>query len=91
MWYTEKKPLWNFSYWYNAEFDKLVDEAIDSEATDRQKSIEIYKKLQQWLVDEAVSLFVVDQKRQVIKRKAVKGYRGYAAYPGVVYVHQIHY
>jgi peptide/nickel transport system substrate-binding protein len=91
MWYTEKKPLWNFSYWYNAEFDELVDEAIDSEAVDRQKSIEIYKKLQQWLVDEAVSLFVVDQKSQMIKRKAVKGFKGYAAYPGVVFVHKLHY
>jgi len=91
MWYTEKEPLWNFSYWYNPDFDKLVDEAIDSEASDRQKSIEIYKKLQQWLVDEAVSLFVVDQKSQMITRKAVKGYTNYPAYPGVVFVHELYY
>jgi hypothetical protein len=42
-------------------------------------------------VDEAVSLFVVDQKSQMIKRKAVKGFKGYAAYPGVVFVHKLHY
>lgn len=91
MWYTEKDPLWNFSYWYNAEFDKLIDEAIGSEASDRQKSIEIYKKLQQWLVDEAVSLFAIDRKAQMIKRKAVKGFKYYPAYPGVVFVHKLHY
>ncbi len=91
MWTTEKKPLWNFSYWYNAEFDKLVDEAIDSEASNRERAIEIYKKLQQWLVDEAVSLFVVDQKSQMVKRKTVKGFKSYPAYPGVVFVHKLHY
>ena len=91
MWTTEKKPLWNFSYWYNAEFDKLVDEAIDSEASNRERAVEIYKKLQQWLVDEAVSIFVVDQKSQMIKRKAVKGFKSFAAYPGVVFVHKLNY
>ncbi len=91
MWYTEKKPLWNFSYWYNEKFDKLVDEAIESEALNRPKSIEIYKKLQQWLVDEAVSLFAIDQKLQMITRKTVKGYINYPAYPGVVFVHNLHY
>ena len=91
MWYTEKDPLWNFSYWYNAEFDKLVDEALSYEAKDREKAIEIYQKLQQWLVDEAVSLFVVDSKSQMITRKTVKGLRTYPAYPGVVFVHRLHY
>jgi len=43
------------------------------------------------LVDEAVSLFVVDSKSQMITRKTVKGLRMYPAYPGVVFVHQLHY
>jgi peptide/nickel transport system substrate-binding protein len=91
MWYTEKEPLWNFSYWYNSEFDKLVDKAIASEAADRQKAIAIYQKLQQWLVDEAVSLFVVDSKSQMITRKIVQGLKMYPAYPGVVFVHELTY
>ena len=42
MFSTEEEPAWNFSYWYNDEYDKLVDDAFMNEATDPEKSKQLY-------------------------------------------------
>jgi len=91
MWHTEKQPLWNWSYYYNPKFDDIVDEASKLEGSDRNAAIKLYGKAQQMLLDDAVSIFICDLKNMVVKRKEVKGFKGYPAYFGVYFIHDLYY
>ena len=91
-WLTEEgNPQWNWSYWYNSEFDALFKEARRLEAIDRKKASEIYKKLQRWILDEALTIFVADLNDIILNRKKVKGFKNNPAYTHFIYLYDLHY
>jgi peptide/nickel transport system substrate-binding protein len=80
MFRTEEIPLWNLGHYSNPEFDKLLDQAAGEEGVDRTQAAETYKKAQEMLVDQAVSLFAVELKDVIVKRTSVQGYEHNPAY-----------
>lgn len=62
----------------NAELDKVLDEARQTHDRDRQ--IELYKKAQQIIVEEAPALFLADINYRVAMRKEVKGFEFHPLY-----------
>jgi len=57
---TEAEVGYNWSYWYNPEFDKLVQEGFKLSATDPAAALAPYDKAQNMLVDQAVAAFLFD-------------------------------
>jgi peptide/nickel transport system substrate-binding protein len=57
---SEDEVGYNWSYWYNSEFDKLIAEGFKLSATDPQAALVPYDKAQNMLVDQAVAAFLFD-------------------------------
>jgi len=88
LWHVEEKPAWNFAYYKNPEFDKLITKAYATpEAAAAQA---LYSKAQQILVADAPSVFLFDVERPVYKRKELKGIVINPAYPRVAFWYGMH-
>ena len=57
---SESEVGYNWSYWYNPEFDKLIAEGFKLSATDPTAALVPYDKAQNMLVDQAVAAFLFD-------------------------------
>ena len=60
--HSESSVSWNLSYWYNKEYDKLIDTAYATEVADPAKAQDLYDQAQKMLVDQAPAVYVFDPK-----------------------------
>ncbi len=74
----------NFSYYANPVVDELIDNAHAIAGKDHQKAVEMYEKLQDIVVEEAQSVFVLEKNWLVPRRTWVKNYLYNPAYPRIV-------
>ncbi|MCR4397719.1 MAG: ABC transporter substrate-binding protein [Firmicutes bacterium] len=74
----------NYSYYSNPQVDKLIDEAHKTAGVDRNKAISLYKQIQDIVVEDAQSVFVLEQKCVVPMRISVKDFVYNPAYPRIV-------
>jgi len=74
MFHSSEKPFFNLSYWKNADFDKLVDQAITLTGTDRAAAQKAYTQAQNLLVDEAAGLFFMDVGAWYAVPKYIQGF-----------------
>jgi peptide/nickel transport system substrate-binding protein len=77
----EKTPSWNFSYWYNPAYDKLIAEGALISGTDVAKAKPVFIKAENMLVDQAVGLWLYDSKATAACRTTVQGVALNANYP----------
>jgi peptide/nickel transport system substrate-binding protein len=63
LFHTEKKPAWNLSYYYDEEYDRLVDQALGLEGVDIAAASKGYIAAQDRLMQEAVAIFYADMNR----------------------------
>jgi peptide/nickel transport system substrate-binding protein len=82
---TEKKTLFNMSYYSNPAYDKLVDEGVALEGSDRATAIAKYGEAQQMLIDDATAIFYADIKSRKAYRSNVSGYEANPAYDAVFF------
>lgn len=68
---SEKTVGANWAYWYNAEYDKTLNEAYKSSATDPVQSQQLYDKAQTMLVDQAPAAYLFDAEVVVAHLKTV--------------------
>ena len=64
----------NWAFYNNTEFEKIIDEANLLSVTDRAKAIELYKNAQKTVVDDASTLYLVEVQNIFVSRNWVKGY-----------------
>ena len=88
-WLKEEEPLFNWAWYYNPEYEKLVYEGMDYEATDQAKAAAAYGKAQQILLDDAASFFLVDYKSVVLKRTDLKGLNMLPIYNGAYFIYNL--
>jgi len=69
---SEEEVGYNWSYWYNEEFDKLVAEGFKLSATDPEAALVPYDKAQNMLVDQAVAAFLYDDQTVAAHLATVK-------------------
>lgn len=62
----------NFTNYNNAEFDSLYKEALAT--VDDEKKVELYKKLQNILADDAASIYIQDPANLVAVNSKLQGY-----------------
>jgi ABC-type transport system substrate-binding protein len=85
MFHTEEEIFFNLGYYYNSEFDDLIDTAYSLEATDPEKALELYREAQKKLVEEdCAAIFFYDLMNTHVIREAIGGYVDNPAYPHVV-------
>ena len=88
LWHSEDKPFFNFAYYKNPEYDKLIDTAYTSPDADQAKAL--YAKAQKILVEEAPTVYLMDVELPVFMRKELKGYVINPSYPRVPFFYEMH-
>jgi len=87
LFYTEEEIGFNLSYFYNPEYDALIDEGSMLAGADRDEAIRLYAEAQQIVIDEAVSIFIYDQENVRVMRTNFKGYKDNPVYANVVFLY----
>jgi ABC-type transport system substrate-binding protein len=81
MFHSSEPPFFNLSYWKNAEYDTLVDDAIGLTATARDQAQAKYVDAMKLLVDQAPGLFFYDTRFVTAIPKRVEGFKYNLNYP----------
>ena len=84
---TEENPLFNLSYYSNTVVDSLLDVAWEKESQDSEASRDIYKKIQNKLIDDCVVIPVVDINIQSVHSVNISGLRDNPAYSTIMVYH----
>jgi len=84
---TEESPLFNLSYYSNTVVDSLLDVAWEKESQDPEVSRDIYKKIQNKLIDDCVVIPVVDINIQSVHNVNISGLRDNPAYSTIMVYH----
>ncbi len=75
----------NLSYWMNADYNALMDEAGVLSGTDVEASRAKYVEAQKLLVDEAPAAFLFDTKVAFVNPNSIEGFQYNLNYPDVRY------
>ena len=73
----------NLSYWYDEQYNALVDEAGGLSGTDTAASLAKYTEAQNLLVDQAPAAFLFDTKVAIIVPASITGFKYNLNYPDV--------
>jgi len=73
----------NLSYWYNEQYNALMDEASGLSGTDIDASLAKYTEAQNLMVDEAPAAFLFDTKVAIIVPTSITGFKYNLNYPDV--------
>ncbi len=82
--HSEENPAFNLSYIKNAEWDKMIDEAMEVTATNRARAEELYLEVQKDVVDGAYMLPLYDQVIVYAVSKDISGFYYNPAYPNAI-------
>jgi len=88
LWHSEDKPFFNFAYYKNPEYDKLIDQAYTS--PDASRATGLYARAQKILVEQAPSVYLIDVELPVFIRNELKGYVINPSYPRVPFFYEMH-
>lgn len=89
MFHTEQEVLFNLSYYYNEEVDKLMDEAVQLEGTNLKGAEQLYKMVETILRRDlpAVPLYQIND--IYVVHRLIKGFTSNPAYPNVVFFYEL--
>lgn len=85
LYYSEEDIYWNMSYYSNPEYDALIDEADATLYSDEAAAEKLYIEANQFIVDQALSIFVMDSNRVFVSNASMKGLVANPAYDTVVF------
>ncbi len=85
---SEEKAFFNLSHYSNPSYDKVLNEGIALEGSDRAKAIAKYREAQQILMDDAVAIFYADIRTRVAYSSDIEGLQVNPAY-ATVFFHRI--
>jgi peptide/nickel transport system substrate-binding protein len=84
---TEEEPFFNLAYYSNPRLDGMIDEAAVVAATDRDAAIDMYRDMQQMVLDDMPAIPLYTQVYQRAMLEGVDGFVDNPAYPNVVFGH----
>jgi peptide/nickel transport system substrate-binding protein len=85
MFHSEQTIVFNFGYYSNPEYDKLIDDAASMAGTNRDQALAMITQAQQKLVQDAPAIFFFDQEYTRAKRTNLMGYVDNPVYAHVVF------
>ena len=80
LFHSEKKHIFNFSYYNNTQYDNLIDQASQLEGTNPTQALQMYKQAQLMLIQDAAALFIFDQDTTIIYNAKVHNLTDNPAY-----------
>lgn len=86
--HSEEEILFNLSYYYNPEFDALIDEANMKTASDYETAEAMFIEAQEILLEDAVSLFIYDRQDVWPVNSKLEGFKFNPAYPTTVFFYE---
>ena len=89
LFYTEKDPLFNLSYYANPAYDTLADEAERLSGIDRKQAKAKYAEAQNIVVDDAAAVFLCDLANLRVLNARLRGYVDNPFYPNVVFFYDL--
>jgi peptide/nickel transport system substrate-binding protein len=90
LFHSSKDPFFNLSYWNDAAYDKLVDDAGALTATQRDAAQAKYTEAMNRLVDQAAGVFFYDTKFVTAFPKRIAGYQYNLNYPFAQFFYPLH-
>lgn len=72
LFHSSEEPFFNLSYWNNAEYDALIDQAGTLTGSDRPAAQAKYEEAMNLLVDEAPAIFLYDAQAVSVAPKGLK-------------------
>jgi peptide/nickel transport system substrate-binding protein len=72
--YNSEWTWWPFTHWSNPEFNSMLDEALQKEATDESAADQIYAQAEQMLMADAVAVWALDMPEVLVHRNDIVGY-----------------
>ncbi len=87
---TKEPPIYNFSYYKNPVYDRLIKTANEQSAVNLEEGINLYAEAQNLLMEELPGLSIYDVDYTRAKRKSLKGYVDNPAYAHVVFWYNTH-
>jgi peptide/nickel transport system substrate-binding protein len=88
--HTESEPLFNLAYYYNPDFDALIDQANELTASDFAKAEQMFVDSQKILLEDAVTLFIYDRQDIWVTLANLQGFKFNPAYPTVMFFHDLY-
>lgn len=85
-----RDQYFNWSFYNNTEFERIIDEANAVSVTNRTRSVELYRQAQLMLVEEAATIYLVQVKNTFVSRSWVYGYDYNPNYQAVVPYYSIY-
>jgi peptide/nickel transport system substrate-binding protein len=89
LFHSEDTPYFNLAYYSNAKVDAMMTQAEQLAASDRQRSIDLYRTIQEQLLADAPAIFVYNQVYERAMLSSVGGFKENAAYPNVVFAYDL--
>ena len=84
--YHQCDPVsWNWTYYNNPDYDKMIDDANALTGTDRDKATQMFVDAQKILAEDAPSINIFDKQYCRVFNKTLGGYVDNPAYPHVVF------
>ena len=85
---TQKNPLFNLSYYSNSEVDSLTNKAWELESVEPETAKDIYKKIQNILINDCVVIPAVDIKIPSVRRSNINGLKSNPAY-STIFIYEL--
>ncbi len=89
--HSEDEISFNLSYINDSELDKKIEEGDRLSATDREKSEELFREVQDEVINKAYQIFMYDDKTIWATSKEFKGFEPNPSYEGVVFFYDTYY
>jgi peptide/nickel transport system substrate-binding protein len=90
LFHSSDKPFFNLSYWKDASYDKLVDDAIALSGTDRAAAQAKYSEALKYLVDQAPGVFFYDDMFVAPVPNRIAGFQYNLNYPFAQFFYPMH-
>ena len=90
LFHTESTVVFNLGYYYNSNFDSLIDAAWSTEGYDKPQAFKIYWQAETMLYDDAPAVYLYDLQDIHVVRSNISGYRNNPAYPILIFFYNLH-
>lgn len=90
LFHTEENVAFNLAYYYNAEVDKMMDDANKLSGSDIGAAEKMFIETQAKLIKDNPALFIYDKQDLWVLNPGVKGFKPNPSYPLVVFFYDIY-
>jgi peptide/nickel transport system substrate-binding protein len=83
--HTEDPAVFNFAYWSDPNYDKMIEQGNVESGVDRAKATQIFIDAQKGLIEQAPAVFPFDQQYSFVVNKKFGGFVSNPSYAHVVF------